>query len=67
MKTKNKFLKKYKKHIKLIDENLKTDWKSFHAKDMKKAVDKGDYFSKLAKDNKVKEDSEKRKSEVWFN
>ena len=31
---------------------------------MKKTVDKGDYFSKLAKDNKVKEDSEKRKSEV---
>ncbi|EOI41533.1 hypothetical protein UIS_01629, partial [Enterococcus faecium EnGen0313] len=25
VKTKNKFLKKYKKHIKLIDENLKTD------------------------------------------
>ncbi|EME8213649.1 hypothetical protein LT317_002451 [Enterococcus faecium] len=48
----------------MIDENLKTDRKSFHAEDMKKAVDKGDDFSKLAKDNKVKEDSEKRKSEV---
>ncbi|MGH1683520.1 peptidylprolyl isomerase [Enterococcus lactis] len=54
-----------KKHIKLTDEDLKTAWKSFHpeveaqiiqvaseddAKDVKKAADKGDDFSKLAKD-----------------
>lgn len=54
-----------KKHIKLTDEDLKTAWESFHpeveaqiiqvaseddAKDVKKAVDKGDDFSKLAKD-----------------
>ncbi|HFD1690443.1 TPA: peptidylprolyl isomerase [Enterococcus faecium] len=54
-----------KKHIKLTDENLKTAWESFHpeveaqiiqvaseddAKDVKKAADKGDDFSKLAKD-----------------
>lgn len=54
-----------KKHIKLTDEDLKTVWESFHpeveaqiiqvaseddAKDVKKAADKGDDFSKLAKD-----------------
>lgn len=54
-----------KKHIKLTDEDLKTAWESFHpeveaqiiqvaseddAKDVKKAADKGDDFSKLAKD-----------------
>ncbi|TYQ94722.1 peptidylprolyl isomerase [Enterococcus faecium] len=54
-----------KKHIKLTDEDLKTAWESFHpeveaqiiqvaseddAKDVKKAADKGDNFSKLAKD-----------------
>ncbi|HFJ6236847.1 TPA: peptidylprolyl isomerase [Enterococcus faecium] len=54
-----------KKHIKLTDEDLKTAWKTFHpeveaqiiqvtsendAKDVKKAADKGDNFSKLAKD-----------------
>ena len=54
-----------KKHIKLTDEELKTAWKTFHpeveaqiiqvtsendAKDVKKAADKGDDFSKLAKD-----------------
>ncbi|MBL4993425.1 peptidylprolyl isomerase [Enterococcus xinjiangensis] len=54
-----------KKHIKLTDEDLKTAWKTFHpeveaqiiqvasendAKDVKKAADKGDDFSKLAKD-----------------
>ncbi|RXW46239.1 peptidylprolyl isomerase [Enterococcus faecium] len=53
------------KHIKLTDEDLKTAWESFHpeveaqiiqvaseddAKDVKKAADKGDDFSKLAKD-----------------
>ncbi|EME7191695.1 peptidyl-prolyl cis-trans isomerase [Enterococcus faecium] len=54
-----------KKHIKLTDKDLKTAWESFHpeveaqiiqvaseddAKDVKKAADKGDDFSKLAKD-----------------
>ncbi|BDP49120.1 foldase protein PrsA [Enterococcus faecium] len=54
-----------KKHIKLTDEDLKTAWESFHpeveaqiiqvaseddAKDVKKAADKGDDSSKLAKD-----------------
>ena len=54
-----------KKHIKLTDEDLKTAWESFHpeveaqiiqvaseddAKDVKKAADKGDDFSELAKD-----------------
>ncbi|HGF7425039.1 TPA: peptidylprolyl isomerase [Enterococcus faecium] len=54
-----------KKHIKLTNEDLKTAWKTFHpeveaqiiqvasendAKDVKKAADKGDDFSKLAKD-----------------
>lgn len=54
-----------KKRIKLTDEDLKTAWESFHpeveaqiiqvaseddAKDVKKAADKGDDFSKLAKD-----------------
>ena len=54
-----------KNHIKLTDEDLKTAWESFHpeveaqiiqvaseddAKDVKKAADKGDDFSKLAKD-----------------
>ncbi|HAQ0384774.1 TPA: peptidylprolyl isomerase [Enterococcus faecium] len=54
-----------KKHIKLTDEDLKTAWESFHpeveaqiiqvaseddAKDVNKAADKGDDFSKLAKD-----------------
>ncbi|HBL3429499.1 TPA: peptidylprolyl isomerase [Enterococcus faecium] len=54
-----------KKHIKLTDEDLKTAWESFHpeveaqiiqvaseddAKNVKKAADKGDDFSKLAKD-----------------
>lgn len=54
-----------KKHIKLTDEDLKTAWESFHpeveaqiiqvaseddAKDVKKAADKGDDFSRLAKD-----------------
>lgn len=54
-----------KKHIKLTGEDLKTAWESFHpeveaqiiqvaseddAKDVKKAADKGDDFSKLAKD-----------------
>ena len=54
-----------KKHIKLTDEDLKTAWKTFHpeveaqiiqvasendAKDVNKAADKGDDFSKLAKD-----------------
>ena len=54
-----------KKHIKLTDEDLKTAWESFHpeveaqiiqvaseddAKDVRKAADKGDDFSKLAKD-----------------
>lgn len=54
-----------KKHIKLTDEDLKTAWESFHpeveaqiiqvaseddAKDVKKYADKGDDFSKLAKD-----------------
>lgn len=54
-----------KKHIKLTDEDLKTAWKTFHpeveaqiiqvaseddAKDVKKSADKGDDFSKLAKD-----------------
>ncbi|HGF7571751.1 TPA: peptidylprolyl isomerase [Enterococcus faecium] len=54
-----------KKHIKLTDEDLKTAWESFRpeveaqiiqvaseddAKDVKKAADKGDDFSKLAKD-----------------
>ncbi|EMM0060089.1 peptidyl-prolyl cis-trans isomerase [Enterococcus faecium] len=54
-----------KKHIKLTDEDLKTAWESFHpeveaqiiqvaseddAKDVKKAADNGDDFSKLAKD-----------------
>ncbi|MGJ0807470.1 peptidylprolyl isomerase [Enterococcus lactis] len=54
-----------KKHIKLTDEDLKTAWESLHpeveaqiiqvaseddAKDVKKAADKGDDFSKLAKD-----------------
>ena len=54
-----------KKHIKLTDEDLKTAWESFHpeveaqiiqvaseddAKDVKKSADKGDDFSKLAKD-----------------
>ena len=54
-----------KKHIKLTDADLKTAWESFHpeveaqiiqvaseddAKDVKKAADKGDDFSKLAKD-----------------
>lgn len=54
-----------KKHIKLTDEDLKTAWESFHpeveaqiiqvaseddSKDVKKAADKGDDFSKLAKD-----------------
>ncbi|HFX3737157.1 TPA: peptidylprolyl isomerase [Enterococcus faecium] len=54
-----------KKHIKLTDEDLKTAWESFHpeveaqiiqvaseddAKDVKKAADKGDDFSKLVKD-----------------
>lgn len=54
-----------KKHIKLTDEDLKTAWESFHpeveaqiiqvaseddTKDVKKAADKGDDFSKLAKD-----------------
>ena len=54
-----------KKHIKLTDEDLKTAWEPFHpeveaqiiqvaseddAKDVKKAADKGDDFSKLAKD-----------------
>ena len=54
-----------KKHIKLTDEDLKTACESFHpeveaqiiqvaseddAKDVKKAADKGDDFSKLAKD-----------------
>ncbi|HFP8016602.1 TPA: peptidylprolyl isomerase [Enterococcus faecium] len=54
-----------KKHIELTDEDLKTAWESFHpeveaqiiqvaseddAKDVKKAADKGDDFSKLAKD-----------------
>ncbi|MBJ8166675.1 peptidyl-prolyl cis-trans isomerase [Enterococcus faecium] len=54
-----------KKHIKLTDEDLKTAWEFFHpeveaqiiqvaseddAKDVKKAADKGDDFSKLAKD-----------------
>lgn len=54
-----------KKHIKLTDEDLKTAWESFHpeveaqiiqvaseddAKDVKKVIDKGDDFSKLAKD-----------------
>ena len=54
-----------KKYIKLTDEDLKTAWESFHpeveaqiiqvaseddAKDVKKAADKGDDFSKLAKD-----------------
>lgn len=59
------FQKGLKKHIKLTDEDLKTAWESFHpeveaqiiqvaseddAKDVKKAADKGDDFSKLAKD-----------------
>ncbi|OTO52527.1 peptidylprolyl isomerase [Enterococcus faecium] len=69
-----------KKHIKLTDEDLKTAWKTFHpeveaqiiqvasendAKDVKKAADKGDDFSKLAKDKstdtKTKEDGGKVK------
>lgn len=69
-----------KKHIKLTDEDLKTAWESFHpeveaqiiqvaseddAKDVKKAADKGDDFSKLAKDkstdNTTKEDGGKVK------
>ncbi|HFC9381517.1 TPA: peptidylprolyl isomerase [Enterococcus faecium] len=69
-----------KKHIKLTDEDLKTAWESFHpeveaqiiqvaseddAKDVKKAADKGDDFSKLAKDKSTdtttKEDSGKVK------
>ncbi|EMF0470959.1 peptidylprolyl isomerase [Enterococcus lactis] len=69
-----------KKHIKLTDEDLKTAWESFHpeveaqiiqvaseddAKDVKKAADKGDDFSKLAKDKstdtKTKEDGGKVK------
>ncbi|WP_275400810.1 peptidylprolyl isomerase [Enterococcus faecium] len=69
-----------KKHIKLTDEDLKTAWKSFHpeveaqiiqvaseddAKDVKKAADNGDDFSKLAKDKstdtKTKEDGGKVK------
>lgn len=69
-----------KKHIKLTDEDLKTAWESFHpeveaqiiqvaseddAKDVKKAADKGDDFSKLAKDKSTdtttKEDGGKLK------
>lgn len=69
-----------KKHIKLTDEDLKTAWESFHpeveaqiiqvaseddAKDVKKAADKGDDFSKLAKDKStdttIKEDGGKVK------
>ncbi|HHQ3557739.1 TPA: peptidylprolyl isomerase [Enterococcus faecium] len=69
-----------KKHIKLTDEDLKTAWKTFHpeveaqiiqvasendAKDVKKAADKGDDFSKLAKDKSTdtttKEDGGKLK------
>ncbi|MBJ1541823.1 peptidyl-prolyl cis-trans isomerase [Enterococcus faecium] len=69
-----------KKHIKLTDEDLKTAWESFHpeveaqiiqvaseddAKDVKKAADKGDDFSKLAKykstDTTTKEDGGKVK------
>ncbi|HFD1718360.1 TPA: peptidylprolyl isomerase [Enterococcus faecium] len=69
-----------KKHVKITDEDLKTAWNSFHpeveaqiiqvaseddAKDVKKAADKGDDFSKLAKDKstdtKIKEDGGKVK------
>ncbi|EME7170122.1 peptidylprolyl isomerase [Enterococcus faecium] len=69
-----------KKHIKLTDEDLKTAWESFHpeveaqiiqvaseddAKDVKKSADKGDDFSKLAKDKStdttIKEDGGKVK------
>ncbi len=69
-----------KDHIKLTDEDLKTAWKSFHpeveaqiiklgseddAKDVKKAADNGDDFTKLAKekstDTTTKEDGGKVK------
>ncbi|WP_270271219.1 peptidylprolyl isomerase [Enterococcus lactis] len=70
-----------KKHIKLTDEDLKTAWKTFHpeveaqiiqvasendAKDVKKAADKGDDFSKLAKDKSTDTTTKEDDGKVKF-
>jgi len=70
-----------KKHIKLTDEDLKTAWESFHpeveaqiiqvaseddAKDVKKAADKGDDFSKLAKDKSTDSETKEDGGKVKF-
>ncbi|HCR2870482.1 peptidyl-prolyl cis-trans isomerase [Enterococcus faecium] len=70
-----------KKHIKLTDEDLKTAWESFHpeveaqiiqvaseddAKDVKKAADKGDDFSKLAKDKSTDTTTKEDDGKVKF-
>lgn len=70
-----------KKHIKLTDEDLKTAWESFHpeveaqiiqvaseddAKDVKKAADKGDDFSKLAKDKSTNTTTKEDGGKVKF-
>ena len=70
-----------KKHIKLTDEDLKTAWESFHpeveaqiiqvaseddAKDVKKAADKGDDFSKLAKDKSTDTETKEDGGKVKF-
>ena len=70
-----------KKHIKLTDEDLKTAWKTFHpeveaqiiqvasendAKDVKKAADKGDDFSKLAKDKSTDSETKEDGGKVKF-
>ncbi|MDT2792980.1 peptidylprolyl isomerase [Enterococcus lactis] len=70
-----------KKHIKLTDEDLKTAWKTFHpeveaqiiqvasendAKDVKKAADKGDDFSKLAKDKSTDTTTKENGGKVKF-
>ena len=70
-----------KKHIKLTDEDLKTAWESFHpeveaqiiqvaseddAKDVTKAADKGDDFSKLAKDKSTDSTTKEHGGKVKF-
>lgn len=70
-----------KKHIKLTDEDLKTAWKTFHpeveaqiiqvasendAKDVKKAANKGDDFSKLAKDKSTDTTTKENGGKVKF-
>ena len=70
-----------KKHIKLTDEDLKTAWESFHpaveaqiiqvaseddAKDVKKPADKGDDFSKLAKDKSTDTETKEDGGKVKF-